>query len=89
MLTIFILGLIQLFSKMVSTREEKNQQKKRQIGQLKVAWNDFNLRDGTNVSVMENETLEQQTNGQHNVLERDFLRVQVKTRSWKKCWRQN
>ena len=33
------------------------------------------------MSVMENETLEQQTNGQHNVLERDFLRVQVKTRS--------
>ena len=54
---------------MVSTRKKKTQQIK-QPNQLSETLNDFLLGDGVNVSAMENETLERQTNGQHNVLER-------------------
>ena len=54
---------------MVSTREKKNQQKK-QLSQLNATLNDFVIGNGTNVSAMENETLEQQTNGHNNYFER-------------------
>ena len=46
---------------MVSTRKKRNQQK-RQFGQLNKTLNNFVNGNGTNVGVMENETLEQQNN---------------------------
>ena len=54
---------------MVSTRKKRNQQKK-QLSQLNETLNDFITGNGTNVSAMENETLEQLTIGQHNDFER-------------------
>ena len=62
-LTIYILVLIQPFTKIVLTRKYRNQPQK-QLSQLNDTLNDFNLASGTNVSAMENETWEQQTNGQ-------------------------
>ena len=53
---------------MVSTRKKKNQQKWR-LRQVGETLNDFVVGNGTNVSAMENDTLEQQTNGQHNGFE--------------------
>ena len=49
--------------------EEKSAEKE-QLSQLNEALNDVNNGNGSNVSIMENETLEQQTNGQHNDFER-------------------
>ena len=51
---------------MVSTRKKRNQQKK-QLGQLNETSNDCII---GNKSAMDNEILEQQTNGQHD----DFVR---------------
>ena len=55
------LFLNQLFTKMVSTRKKKIQQKNNLF-----TVNDFVLGYGSNVSVMENETLEQQINGHYD-----------------------
>ena len=60
---------MQQFVKMVSTREKKIQQKK-QLSQLNGILNDFIIGNGTNLSAMQNETLEQQTNGPNNDLEK-------------------
>ena len=46
---------------MVSTRKTKHQQKE-QLSRLNKAIDDFVIGNGTNVSVMENETSEQPTN---------------------------
>ena len=54
---------------MVSTRKKKNQQK-RQLSQLDETLNDFVIGNNVNVNVLENEHLEQETNGQSNDLER-------------------
>ena len=66
MLTIYFLVLYQPFTK---TREKRTEEK-RQLSPLNETLNDFIVGKGTNVSAMENETLEQQTNGQHNNVER-------------------
>ena len=42
----------------------------KQLSLLNETLNDFFSGNGTSVSAMENETLEQQTNDQHNVFER-------------------
>ena len=49
----------------VATRIWKNQQKKKQFTQLNETLIDVTNGNGTNVNVIENETLEQQTKGQH------------------------
>ena len=54
-----------------STRKKKNQQR-RQLSQLNETLNDFIIANGSNVNVMENETLELQTNGPHNDFERFY-----------------
>ena len=56
---------------MVSTPEKKNQQKT-QLSLLNETLNDFVIRNNTNVSATENETLEQQTDGLNNDFERFF-----------------
>ena len=53
---------------MVSARKKKNQQKK-QLEQLNETLIDFIIRNGTNVSAVENETLEEPTSDQHNDFE--------------------
>ena len=53
---------------MVSTRKKRNQQKW-WFSQVDETLNDFVVVNGTNVSAMENDALEQQTNGQHNGFE--------------------
>ena len=68
---IYYFVLIEPFGKMVSAGRKKNQQK-RQLSQLNETLNDFITGNGTTVSAMLNETLEQQTNGQHNDFERFF-----------------
>ena len=50
------------------TKKEKSAEK--QLGQLNETLNDFIIGIGFNVSAMENETLEQHNNGQHNDFER-------------------
>ena len=55
--------------KMVSTQERRNQQKKKQLNQLKETLNDFTSGNGNNVSVREIEASEQQTVGQHKDFE--------------------
>ena len=55
--------------KIVSTRKKKNKQKM-QLSQVNEILNDFNIGSSTNVNAVENETLEQQTNGPHNDFER-------------------
>ena len=54
---------------MVCTRKNKNQQK-RKLSLLNRTLNDFIIGNGTNVNAMENETLEQQTNGPRNDFEK-------------------
>ena len=54
---------------MVCSRKKRNQQKK-QLSHLNETLNDFIIGKSTNVIAVENETLEQQTNGQHNDFER-------------------
>ena len=53
---------------MVITRKKRNQQKK--LSHLNETLDDFIIGNATGKSAMENETLEEQTNGQHNYLER-------------------
>ena len=54
---------------MISTQKKKNQLKK-QLSQLNVTLNDFVIGSCSNASAMENETLQQQTNGHFNDFER-------------------
>ena len=54
---------------MVSTRNRKNQQKRRQCSQLIEISNDFVIDSKTNVSVMENGTLDSQIDGCYNIAE--------------------
>ena len=53
----------------ISARTKKNQ-KKKQFSQLNETSKAFTIGNGTNVSAMENETSEQQTNGPYNDFER-------------------
>ena len=53
---------------MLSTRKKKNQQDK-QLKKLNETLKEFIVGKGSNVSAVKNETLEQQTNGQHNDFE--------------------
>ena len=69
MLVIYIFVLIQLFKKMVSSRTRNFQQKKL-LSQLNEALGSFLIRNGTNVSAMENDILEQQSNCLYNDSER-------------------
>ena len=69
MLTIYFLVLTQKLTKILSTRKKKSQQKK-QLSQLHDTLKDFINENSTNVSAKENETLQQQTKGQHNDFER-------------------
>ena len=55
---------------MASARERKKQQKKKQLSQLNETSNDVIIGNRANVSVVETETLEQQTDGQHYGFER-------------------
>ena len=54
---------------MVSTQKKKHQQKK-QFSQLNSTLGDFAICNCTNVSAIENGTLESQINGQYNDFER-------------------
>ena len=54
---------------MVSTRKRRNQQKT-QLSHLNETLNDFIIGNGSNVSAMENEILQQQTDGQQKDFER-------------------
>ena len=55
--------------KVVSIRKKRNQQKK-QLSQLSKTLNDIVIGSNTNVGVIENETLESQTDGRYNNTER-------------------
>ena len=68
--TIYSLVLIQISTRMVSKRKKKKSSEKKQLSLSRETSNDFIVGNGTNVSAMENETLEQQTNGQDNDFER-------------------
>ena len=70
-MTVYNSVLIQPFTKKVFTRKKEKSAEK-QLGQLNETLNDFIIGNGFNVSAMENETLEQHNNGQHNNLERFF-----------------
>ena len=66
---IYNIVLNQQFVKNGFQRKKKNQQEK-QLSQLNETFNDVNIGNVANVNIMENETSEQQTNGQHNGFER-------------------
>ena len=67
MLTLFVLVLLQPCTKTVCLHKKRNQQKSI-LASCEIL-NEFIIGNGTNVSAMEKETLQQQTNGQHNDLE--------------------
>ena len=71
MLIYFLNPYLFLYTKMVSTRKKRNQQKN-QLIKLNETLNHFVRGSSTNVGAIGSETLEPQTNGYYNNLERNF-----------------